>query len=387
MIKISFTAILLSLLCGHAIAQWETGQIYYGQSDWISYQVGNLPLVLLAPHGGDMRPNQIKDRSCTGCSTIQDYRTLQLTQEIAAHIHELTGCYPHVVINHLHRIKLDANRDQQEATDGDSLSTIAWQEWINFIDTAKTIVASQWGKGLVLDMHGHGHEIDRIELGYLLSGSRLRQSDSIIDTDYSQTNSIRRLVEDNPKGLSLSELIRGRYALGSIFENMDLPSVPSMDDPFPKSGEAYFSGGFNTARNGSRSGGPIDAIQLECHRSIRNDGSREQSSMDIASSALEYLYLHYFPDTSFSCLPLNLDYQINSLIKLHPNPFQRELNIEYPGQKFNIAVADVNGKVIYKAKSIDGILRISTENWLQGIYVILLSNKDIRVQKTVIKIE
>ena len=73
--------------------------------------------------------------------------------------------YPYVVINNLHRIKLDANRDKPEATFGEPIPEEAWEESHRLIDQFKSDID---GQGLFLDMHGHGHENNWAELGYLI---------------------------------------------------------------------------------------------------------------------------------------------------------------------------------------------------------------------------
>ena len=84
-------------------------------------------------------------------------------------------------------------------------------------------------------------------------------------------SSIKNLVYDNLNGMGLSDLLRGENSFGEFYENENYPTVPSKADPFPFSNEPYFSGGYNTNRYGSNSGGSIDAIQIECNM----DGVRD----------------------------------------------------------------------------------------------------------------
>ena len=80
------------------------------------------------------------------------------------------GEYPYVIINNLHRSKLDANRDKPEATFGEEVPEVAWNEYHNFIDRAKAEIS---GPGLFIDVHGHGHDNNWAELGYLIKYVRL----------------------------------------------------------------------------------------------------------------------------------------------------------------------------------------------------------------------
>ena len=168
-------------------------------------------------------------------------------------IFEEFGCYPHVIINRLHRIKLDANREIVEAANGNSLAEQAWNEFHDFIDDSKISINTQFEKGIYIDLHGHGHDIQRLELGYLMSKTMLQSADLVLNEESNiDLSSIMNLVHDNLEGLNHSELIRGETSLGEFYEMENYPAVPSQTDPFPIGSEPYFSGGYNTLRHGSR---------------------------------------------------------------------------------------------------------------------------------------
>ena len=109
---------------------------------------------------------------------------MELGRYILEEIKKATGgnCLPHLVINRLRRTKLDANRDLFEAALGNPDAINAWYAFHRFIDSAKMQVFNQSGKGLLIDLHGHGHGIQRLELGYLLSGSNLRAGNNYLNS-------------------------------------------------------------------------------------------------------------------------------------------------------------------------------------------------------------
>ena len=76
------------------------------------------------------------------------------------------GEYPYLVVNNLHRSKFDANRDKPEATFGESVPERAWEEFHAYIDRSKAEIG---GRGLFIDIHGHGHPNNWAELGYLIT--------------------------------------------------------------------------------------------------------------------------------------------------------------------------------------------------------------------------
>ena len=69
--------------------------------------------------------------------TARDRNTQELARAVALAIRELCGGVPHVVINRLHRVKLDANREVVEAAQGNPFAERAWKEHHAFIDAAK----------------------------------------------------------------------------------------------------------------------------------------------------------------------------------------------------------------------------------------------------------
>jgi hypothetical protein len=273
------------------------GQSCFGENNYIEYVAGNLPLILSAPHGGLLSPAAIPDRTCNGCSTVNDFNTQELARALSVALHERTGCYPHLVINRLHRRKLDANRDLLEAADGNPLAEQAWADFHQFLETAHFAVEDQSGKGFYIDLHGHAHTRQRLELGYLLSKSELQLSDTQLDAnDYSWESSIEHLSGQNAGALSFSQLLRGTHSLGARLQVRGYPAVPSPADPFPQDADAYFNGGYNTARYSSFGGGRIDGVQIECNRTgIRDSLAQVERFADtLAVALIEYLQQHYF---------------------------------------------------------------------------------------------
>ena len=276
------------------------GETYYGVDSFITYRAGNLPIILAASHGGYLEPDTIPDRNCSGCSYARDSYTQELSNEVYDAIVAKTGCYPHLVINRLHRRKLDANREIVEATDANPQTAPAWYDFHSFMTTATHHANADYGRGLYLDLHGHAHSVQRLELGYLLSGSELRNNDlntgAMIDS-----SSIQLLVADNIGQFMHEDLIRGPLAFGSLIDAKGFPAVPSLNDPFPMLGESYFSGGYNTRVYSSRYGGTIDGLQIECNQDVRFNAAVRQALADsLATTALEYMELHYFAGFSQS---------------------------------------------------------------------------------------
>lgn len=268
---------------------YPPGSTLYGTAEYIEYIAGDLPIILSAPHGGDLAPEALPDR--TQGVTITDAYTQEPTRAVYDALVAETGRHPHVVINRLHRRKLDANRDLTEAAEGNACAEIAWTEFHAFTDHAKAQVREDWGAGLYLDLHGHGHPILRLELGYLLSRSELNGSDTDLDALADQS-SLRSLAAD--VSLPFSALIRGPSSLGALLSDQGVPSIPSDTDPRPNA-DPYFTGGYNTYHHGSIESGTISAVQMEHHRVGLRDtaANREAYAEQLAHALVAFMREHY----------------------------------------------------------------------------------------------
>jgi hypothetical protein len=240
----------------------QAGQSYFGRNSYVEYIAGDLPIIITAPHGGSLVPSEIPDRTGTDVTTVRDTNTEELARTIGNVFDNRAGGRPHIIIMRLRRTKIDANRDIGEAVKGNRLAGRAWIEFHAFIEAAKAAVIAEHGTGFYIDLHGHGHAIPRLELGYLLSSPTLALSDAEIDAIYEDSSSIRTLSHRSPT--TFAEILRGSASLGALFADEGYASVPSPAAP-NSVGAEYFAGGYNTERHGSRDGGPISGLQIETH--------------------------------------------------------------------------------------------------------------------------
>ncbi len=222
----------------------KAGDVQADANGWVEYTVGDAPLIISAPHGGLLAPASLPDRSCAACILAGDDNTQDLARRVAAQFLVRTGKRAHLVIN----------------------------------------------------LHGHGHSIPRLELGYLISAASLRLSDQALGaTSAISTSSIARLAVvaiDQPAPVAL---LRGPTSLGALFVKNGFASVPSPTDPAPATADEYCTGGYTTDRHGASGGGTVDAIQIEAYRQGARDTPEnlDRYAAAIVSSALEYLSVHY----------------------------------------------------------------------------------------------
>ena len=285
------------------------GSTIFGFKNYTEYIVGSAStnVIICAPHGGYEKPGDIDDRThgcydantdtCTwelGCGTpdevncravvLQDKYTQEIARLLQTNLASLTGETPHVVINHLYRSKMDANREIDEATFGDQDATQAWQDFHAFMGQARTAVDSN-GPGVFFDIHGQTHPQNWIEFGYLISGDKLDNTlPSLSDT------SVRSLGERN--NVDLDEIIRGASSMGARLQDMGYRSVPSTGDPGP-AGAAYFMGGYDLKEYGSRYGGQVDGIQIESPGTLRNADNCTAYTHDLAAAVKAFMDVYY----------------------------------------------------------------------------------------------
>ncbi len=313
---------------------YEVGQVYYGVNDYIEYRPGTLPLIISVPHGGYLTPDEIADRDCDGCTYVNDGFTQELGYELYQAIFEQVGCYPHLIINHLDRQKLDGNRNLTEAADGDALAEQAWFDFHTFISAAKACVTDVYGKGFFVDLHGHGHSVQRIEYGYLIYEDELAFEDAVLNSaTYVNYSSLRNLVNTNTMGLSHTDLLRGAGSLGSLTADAGYPGVPSSSDLFPLAGQPYFSGGYNTVTHSSYQGGSIDGVQVECNQSIRFDSAaRMEFAVAFAGTLIDFASTHYNLDGAF-CVDTSIKEFKPVSLTAYPNPGRGVLHVDVNGEK------------------------------------------------------
>lgn len=264
-------------------------------SPYVTYRTGQLPIILSVPHGGYTTPSTIPDRNCTDCVYVRDAWTQELGQAVDSVLTARTGCAVHLVVNLLHRIKMEPNRELVTGGNTDPTAQQAWQAYHDALAQAKQTVVQKFGKGLLIDLHGHGHPIQRLELGYLLSGSNLQRNDSQLNA-LASASSIFNLTKPASGSNTLSSLLRGTHAFGTLLHQGGYPSVPSQADPFPQTADPYFNGGYITQQYGSSLGGSLDAIQIEHNMTGVRDtkANRIRYAQSLATAIDSYLQRYYF---------------------------------------------------------------------------------------------
>jgi hypothetical protein len=262
-------------------------------AQYIEVRSGTLPLVLTVPHGGSLKPENLLARRYGVTGT--DSNTIPLSEMIIEELQARFGGKPHAIISRLHRSKLDPNRDIKEAAQGDPTAEAAWHRFHESAQKACDLVMKKHGVGLLLDIHGHRHLDQRVELGYLIKGDQLKVTDAGLNANAAliKSTSIRELDKHSPQ--SFAELVRGPQSLGGLLEFRGFRCLPSPTKAHPALMAGYFSGAYDVLAHGSRERGTVSAIQVECPWNNVRDTPENQRrfARGLADSLGVYFEVHF----------------------------------------------------------------------------------------------
>lgn len=265
------------------------GETYWGTNAYIEYIAGDLPIIIGAPHAGYLTPDDIPNR--TWGTMGGDKGSQEYTRLVAEHIQEVTCRSPHVIINKLHRSKIDLNRNKTEATQGNPQAELAWEQFHGFIDDAKQQVRQDYERGHYFDFHTHAHASQWVEMGYLLKPNILNLgNDALENNTYKNQSTLRNLAHTS--GMSFGQLLRGSQSMGGLLQSRGYKTVPSPAHPGP--GEAsYFDGGYNISRHGSKHNGKINSTQVETYWKLRTNSRIKGYSVALAETIIDFVEFHY----------------------------------------------------------------------------------------------
>lgn len=242
----------------------KPGQSYYSSIDpYVEYVAGDLPIVLTSPHGGRLRPDAIPNR--TKGVTEMDTNTQELARATLDAIRARSGRHAHLVASHLHRSKLDPNREIAEAAQGSAIAVRVWHEFHAAIEEALAAAIARHGFAFLIDLHGHAHPIARLELGYALDARQLNRDDA--DFDASGLIALSTMADlQKRRGGSAAAFLRGAGSLGDLFESRGLRATPGPKEPQPGN-HPFFSGGYIVRQHAAAPDtAKVDGLQIECPR-------------------------------------------------------------------------------------------------------------------------
>ena len=268
------------------------GEAVFGPDRYVESVIGDLPVVLTAPHGGSLKPAALANR--TEGVLGADLNTLELARALADELHRRTGAHAALVASHLHRSKLDPNREVKEAAQGDPVAARTWEEFHAAIRAALDAAVARHGFAFLVDLHGHRHPIARLELGYALDAKQLNRPDADFDTSELITLSALRDLHARAGG-SAATLLRGPASLGAFFNAANYRAVPGPQEPQPGT-EPFFAGGYIVRTHAAAATTPrIDGVQIETYYPGLRDtaGNRAAFARSAAAALTTFIETHY----------------------------------------------------------------------------------------------
>jgi len=283
--------IALLLFVQPTLAQkWESGKSYFDEEHWTEFIPGDMPLVISVPHGGTVVLPEVPLRDCKGAVTVTDTRSAELGREMQDAFYKKYGKRPYLVICLISRKNVDQNRDIEEGTCGNEMMRKPWNAFHDNIDTALALAVKQFGSSLYIDLHGHGHTNQRLELGYSINASDLPDISNKTDlTELAQKSTLNNLLSLNKKA-DFKELMIGDNAFGTLITEAGTPAVPSKQDPFITDGGKYFNGGYNTRRYTSEKYPQVFGWQIETNYK----GVRDAPGRPVFAKAFAEVIMKYF---------------------------------------------------------------------------------------------
>jgi len=286
-----------SLLLAFALGTSSAAGAQYTTESFVTFQPGEVPVILTAPHGGAQQPTDVAERTASGANKSSDSLTKELTQALAARLEPLLGGKPYVVIAEFDRQYIDANREDTFVP-GNAASLAANQAY-NDAD----------GRPVYQTYHGKIRQfIDEIHDTFAVDGVLfdIHGQGRFPSTAYRGTRDGRTACgltnRHGEAALTGPRSVIGRLAA----QGYDV--YPPVDAPLgdPSEGLGGLNGGHTVELYGTCTGGnrpeDIDAIQIENGIHLRHASQRADYAQALAN-AIAGFYAS-FVDTDHELPPL-----------------------------------------------------------------------------------
>lgn len=214
-------------------------------TDYVGYEAGELPVVLVVPHDGDLWRASVPPRSV---NPRRDEHTDAVASELAAALELRLGQRPHIVRARIDRRQLDVNRPASDAYEHDDARAV----YEAFHARLARVTQTCGNPGcLVLNLHGNWEFPADLYLG----------------TERGRTVRTR-------EGASVEDRLRTAVATAA-FDVADSDSTP-----------ATLRGDFITNQQGRPNVTGVEAVMVEIHERVRNDASARARLVDALADGL-----------------------------------------------------------------------------------------------------
>ncbi len=256
--------IALALLLG----EFTTIAMCDEPSRFVRTQAGELPIILSAPHGGNLAVPDVAVRKGEGLPTggsgfviERDTGTEELAQQLAESIEKRFGKKPYFVVARSNRKFLDPNRPPEIAYE-DADAKPVYDAYHSALTDYCRDVQQKFRKGLLLDLHGQGTAKETV-----FRGTQNGKTVTLLRERFGE--------EAHTGDTSLFGLLKSQG--WTVFpDSLDEREKPS------------YSGGYIVQTYGSHQGFGIDAMQLEFGSNFRTKAARPKTAKTLTDAIAEY---------------------------------------------------------------------------------------------------
>src|SRR5690606_11377531 len=146
---------------------------------------------------------------------------------------------------------------------GNPLAEEAWHYFHSSIDSALADAVQAFGSAVYIDLHGHGHANQRLELGYSLTKENLQDVYKGRNVEALAKSSSMQNYLKKHTSITFKDILFGKTAFGTLIYKQGVSATPASQDPHPVGDEAFFSGGYNTRRYTSKDYPCVYGWQIE----------------------------------------------------------------------------------------------------------------------------
>jgi N-formylglutamate amidohydrolase len=245
-------------------------------TELVLVQSGTLPIILTAPHGGQMAvpgiaPRNIEGKPKGGSSYVTDWdpETDRLAQGIAAGIETLTRQTPYLVVARFDRKYIDANRAPAIAFDNPAARPY-YEHYHRSIRRFVDQVRANHAAGLLIDVHGQHKFPDSLVRGTI------------------NGRSVTRLIAR--AGFAA---VTGPTGIFGLLERNGFRIFPANTvPPTGRNEDGGYNGGFTTNLYGSHRADGIDAVQFEFGSDYRKKSKLDDSIRAAARAVVAFHQAH-----------------------------------------------------------------------------------------------
>lgn len=240
--------------------------------DYVLSQPGSLPILLTAPHGGQLsipgvgvRNTRDKGKDSDRYNTGRDPETDRIAIGIAKELNRTLGGDPYLVVARFDRLYIDANRPPDIAFDNPICRPV-YERYHGMIRMYVDDLRAKFKAAVMIDVHGQ-HKFPGAMVRGTLNGKSVR-------------NLVARGGFDaviGPKGM-FGLLEKEGF---DVFPSNRLPPTDRHED-------GGFNGGFTTMQYGSHRPDGIDAFQFEIGRNYRTPFEVDRTISRIARAVAAF---------------------------------------------------------------------------------------------------